>query len=203
MLRTDTLHAMREETAPLRGSALGDGFGPGWFRRPVDGVRTIGRGGSGNGQYAELHLAPERDFAVVALANSEEGYLFHQAVVRAAFEHFLGLVEKDPEPVPYDESRAREVAGRYEIDAMNLDIATDGVRLTLAVEIKPEIRQVSDADMPPDSAPAAMGRRRDEYTLTGGTLAGRRGFFTRDTAGRVTGVDLGGRLFSRTTGRTS
>ncbi|MFF0482914.1 serine hydrolase domain-containing protein [Streptomyces sp. NPDC004435] len=203
VLHTDTLHGMREETAPLRGSTLGDGFGLGWFRRPVDGVRTIGHGGSGNGQYAELHLAPEHDFAVVALANSEEGYLFNQAVVRAAFEHFLGLVEKAPEPVPYDESRAREVAGRYEIDAMNLDIATDGVRLTLAVEIKPEIRQASDADMPPDIAPAAMGflpGDGDEYTLTDGTLAGQRGFFTRDTAGRVTGVDLGGRLFSRTTG---
>ncbi|MFD5327315.1 serine hydrolase domain-containing protein [Streptomyces sp. NPDC127092] len=203
LLRTGTLHGMREETAPLRGSTMGDGFGICWFRRAVDGVRTIGHGGSGNGQYAELHLAPEHDFAVVTLANSEEGYLFNQAVVRAAFAHFLGLVEKDPEPVPYDETRAREVAGRYEIDAMNLDIATDGQRLTLAVEIKPEIRQASDADMPPDIAPAAMGflpGDGDEYVLTEGTLAGQRGFFTRDADGRVTGVDLGGRLFSRTAG---
>ncbi|MFD7628991.1 serine hydrolase domain-containing protein [Streptomyces sp. NPDC059851] len=203
LLRADTLHGMREETAPLRGSTMGDGFGICWFRRAVDGVRTIGHGGSGNGQYAELHLAPEHDFAVVTLANSEEGYLFNQAVVRAAFAHFLGLVEKDPEPVPYDETRAREVAGRYEIDAMNLDIATDGQRLTLAVEIKPAIRQASDADMPPDIAPAAMGflpGDTDEYVLTEGTLAGQRGFFTRDADGRVTGVDLGGRLFSRTAG---
>ncbi|MEU4063851.1 serine hydrolase domain-containing protein [Streptomyces wedmorensis] len=201
LLHADTLHGMREETVPLRGSTLGDGFGLGWFRRPVDGVRTIGHGGSGNGQYAELHLAPGHDFAVTTLANSEEGYLFNQAVVRAAFEHFLGLVEKDPEPVPYDEARAREVAGRYEIDAMNLDIATDGARLTLAVEIKPELRQASDADMPPDIAPAAMGflpGDGDEYMLTEGALAGQRGFFTRDAAGHVTGVDLGGRLFGRT-----
>ncbi|MFI8421174.1 serine hydrolase domain-containing protein [Streptomyces sp. NPDC085479] len=202
LLRTDTLHGMRDETVELRGSTLGDGFGTGWFLRAVDGVRTIGHGGSGNGQYAELHLVPGHDFAVVTLANSEEGYLFNQAVVRAAFEHFLGLVEKDPEPVPYDEGKAREVAGRYEIDAMNLDIATDGVRLTLAVEIKPELRQSSDADMPPDIAPAAMGflpGDGDEYVLTEGVLAGQRGFFTRDADGRVTGVDLGGRLFNRTT----
>ncbi|MEU6975441.1 MULTISPECIES: hypothetical protein [unclassified Streptomyces] len=58
---------------------------------------------------------------------------------------------------------------------MNLDIATDGTRLTLAVEIKPELRQASEADMPPDVAPAAMGflpGDGDEYVLTEGTLAG-------------------------------
>ncbi|WP_053790380.1 hypothetical protein [Streptomyces sp. XY332] len=81
-------------------------------------------------------------------------------MIRAAFEHYLGLVEKDPEPVPHDETRAREVAGRYESDVMNIDIATDRQRLTLAVEIKPEIRAAD---------------------------------------GTVTGVDLGGRLFTRTT----
>jgi CubicO group peptidase (beta-lactamase class C family) len=207
VLPAEALHRMKEETVALRASTLGDAFGICWFLRDMDGVRTIGHGGSGNGQFAELLIVPERDFAVVSLANAgPDGYLFNQSVVRWALAHYLGVTERDPEPVPYDEERARQVAGRYEIDAMNLDIATDGSRLTLAVGIKPEIREASDADMPPDYAPATFGflpgdgdsdSDSDEYIVTGGGLKGQRGFFTRDDSGVIVGVDLAGRLFKR------
>jgi CubicO group peptidase (beta-lactamase class C family) len=204
VLPAAALHRMREQTVELRASTLGDGFGICWFLREVDGVRTIGHGGSGNGQFAELLIVPEHDFAVVSLANAgPDGYRFNQAVVRWVLEHYLGLVERDPEPIPYDETRAREVAGRYEIDAMNLDIAADGRRLTLEVGIKPEIRQASQVDMPPDYPPAAMGflpGDGDEYIITEGGLKGQRGFFTRDRSGAVIGVDLAGRLFNRVPG---
>ncbi|MFI7639694.1 serine hydrolase domain-containing protein [Nonomuraea sp. NPDC049400] len=204
VLPAEVLRRMQEPTIELRASTLGDAFGICWFLREVDGVRTIGHGGSGNGQFAELLIVPERDFAVVSLANAgPDGYPFNQAVVRWALEHYLGVVERDPEPIPYDQTRAREVAGRYEIDAMNLDLATDGTRLTLEVGIKPEIRQASQDDMPPDYPPAAVGflpGDGDEYIITEGGLKGQRGFFTRDDSGTVVGVDLAGRLFSRVTG---
>ncbi|MEQ4722941.1 serine hydrolase domain-containing protein [Nonomuraea sp. B19D2] len=203
VLPAEVLRRMQEPTIELRASTLGDAFGICWFLRAVDGVRTIGHGGSGNGQFAELLIVPERDFAVVSLANAgPDGYPFNQAVVRWALEHYLGVVERDPEPIPYDQRRAREVAGRYEIDAMNLDLATDGTRLTLEVGIKPEIRQASQDDMPPDYPPAAVGflpGDGDEYIITEGGLKGQRGFFTRDDSGTVVGVDLAGRLFSRVT----
>lgn len=202
VLPFELLQSMKEQTVELRASTLGDGFGICWFLRDVDGVHAIGHGGSGNGQFAELLIVPERNFAVVSLSNAgPEGYAFNQAVVRWALEHYLGLAEKDPEPLPYDEARSREVAGRYEIDAMNLDIATDGTRLTLGVGIKPEIRQASDADMPPDHPPAAMGFLPDdgeEYIITEGGLKGQRGYFTRDTTGTIVGVDLAGRFFTKT-----
>ncbi|MEU6895120.1 serine hydrolase domain-containing protein [Streptomyces sp. NPDC046557] len=203
VLPARALHRMQEPTVTLRASTLGDAFGICWFLRAVDGVDTVGHGGSGNGQFADLLIVPEHDFAVVSLANAgPEGYPFNQSVVRWALEHYLGVVDKDPEPVPFEEARAREVAGRYEIDAMNLDIAVDGTRLTLAAEIKPEIREASDADMPPDYAPAGMGflpGDGDEYVVTEGGLKGQRGYFTRDAHGAIIGVDLAGRLFNRTT----
>jgi len=202
VLPAAALRRMREQTVELRSSTLGDGIGIGWFRRGVGGVRTIGHGGSGNGQFAELLIVPEHDFAVVSLANAgPDGYNANQAVVRWALEHYLGAVERDPEPIPYDEARARQVAGRYEIDAMYLDVATDGSGLTLGVGIKPEIRAASDEEMPPDYPPAAIGflpGAGDDYIITGGGLTGQRGYFSRDDAGRVVGVDLAGRLFGRT-----
>jgi CubicO group peptidase (beta-lactamase class C family) len=201
VLPAAALDRMKRQTVALRGSTLGDAFGICWFLREVDGVRTIGHGGSGNGQFAELLIVPDRNFAVVCLANAgPEGYPANQAVVRWTLEHYLGLADRDPEPVPHDRARALEVAGRYEIDAMNLDIAADGDRLTLAVGIKPEIRAASDADMPPDYAAAAIGflpGDGDEYIVTEGGLKGQRGFFSRDANGAVVGVDLAGRLFGR------
>ncbi|MEV7283161.1 serine hydrolase domain-containing protein [Streptomyces sp. NPDC093252] len=199
------LHRMREQTVALRASTLGDGFGICWFLHHLDGLHAIGHGGSGNGQFAELLIVPERNFAVVSLANvGPDGYPFNQSVVRWALEHYLGVVEKPVEPVPYDAGRAREVVGRYEIDAMNLDIATDGTRLTLAVGIKPELREASDEDMPPDYPAATMGflggdgaGDGDEYLVTEGGLQGQRGYFSRDADGVVVGVDLAGRLFKR------
>jgi len=195
------LHRMRERTVELRASTLGDGFGICWFLRDLGGLHAIGHGGSGNGQFAELLIVPERDFAVVSLANlGPDGYPFNQSVVRWALEHYLGVVEKAAEPQPYDEGRARQVAGRYEIDAMNLDIATDGGRLTLAVGIKPQLREASDEEMPPDYPAAEIGflpGDGDEYIVTEGGLSGQRGYFSRDANGTITGVDLAGRLFSR------
>ena len=141
MLPAEVLHRMKEPTVALRGSTLGDAFGIGWFLRDVDGVRTVGHGGSANGQFAELLTVPERDFAVVALSNAgPDGIPFNQAVVRWALQTYLGVTDRDPEPLPYDEARAREVVGSYENDAMTLTIGTDGAGLTLEVRIKPEIR---------------------------------------------------------------
>ena len=79
------------------------------------------------------------------------------------------MTDRDPEPLPYDEARAREVVGSYENDAMTLTIATDGAGLTLEVRIKPEVRAALDTELPPDYPPAAIGLLPgdgDEYIVT-------------------------------------
>src|SRR5215211_265624 len=70
VLPAELLGRMRQPTAALRASTLGDAIGIGWFLRDIDGVRTVGHGGSANGQFAELLTVPERDFAVVSLSNA-------------------------------------------------------------------------------------------------------------------------------------
>jgi CubicO group peptidase (beta-lactamase class C family) len=201
LLPAGVLQQMKERTVELKGSTLGDALGISWFLRDVDGVRTVGHGGSANGQFAELLTVPERDFAVVALSNAgPDGIPFNQAVVRWALEHYLGVVDRDPEPVPYDQTRAREFVGSYDIDVMTLTIAASDAGLTLAVGIKPGIRAASQTELPPDYPAAAIGilpGDGDEYILTEGGMQGQRGFFTRDAGGAITGVDLAGRLFTR------
>ncbi|HEX6676583.1 MAG TPA: serine hydrolase domain-containing protein [Actinomycetes bacterium] len=201
VLPAEVLHRMQRPTVALRGSSLGDAIGIGWFLRDVDGVGTVGHGGSANGQFAELLLVPERGFAVVALSNAgPDGTPCNQAIVRWALETYLGVVERDPEPLPYDGARAREVVGAYENEVMTLTIGTDGAGLRLEVLMRPEIRAAADKELPPDYPPADIGLLpgdRDEYAITSGGLKGLRGFFTRDEDGAVVGVDLAGRLYTR------
>jgi CubicO group peptidase (beta-lactamase class C family) len=199
VLPPETLHQMRVPTAVLQSSTLGDAIGIGWFLRDVDGVRTVGHGGSGNGQFAELLTVPERDFAIVVASNASPGGIpCNQEIVRWALEHYLGVVDRDPEPEPYDKARAAEIAGAYENDAMTFTITTDGTGLSLEVLLKPEIRAASEVEMPADYDPFDFGLLPgDEYIVTSGALKGQRGFFTRDDSGAVVGVDLAGRLFTR------
>src|SRR6516225_3976660 len=184
VLPPETLHQMRVPTAELQSSTLGDAIGIGWFLRDVGGVRTVGHGGSGNGQFAELLMVPERDFAIVAASNaSPTGIPCNQAIVRWALEHYLGVAE---------------IVGAYENDAMTFTITTDGTGLSLEVLIKPEIRAASEVEIPADYDPFDFGLLAgDEYIVTSGALKGQRGFFTRDDNGAVVGADLAGRLFTR------
>ena len=202
VLPAEVLHRMKEPTVELRGSSLGDAFGICWWLRDVDGVRTVGHGGSANGQFAELLLVPERNFAVVSLSNAgPDGIPFNQSVVRWALQTYLGVTDRDREPLPYDEAQARQVVGNYENDFMTLNISTDGATLRLEVRIRPEIRAAAQTEPPPDLPPAEIGLLpgdKDEYIVTSGGLTGQRGFFTRDENGAVLGVDVAGRLFERT-----
>ncbi len=199
-LPAEVLQRMKEPTVKLVGSNLGDAIGIGWFLRDVDGVRTAGHGGSTNGQFAELLLVPGRDFAVVALSNAgPDGILFNQAVVRWALQTYVGVTDRDPQPLPYDAARAREIVGRYENEVMTLTIDTDGAGLRLEVLMKPETR-AAYKEAPPDHAPFEFGLLpgdADEYVITRGAFKGQRGLFTRDQSGTVVGVDLAGRLFNR------
>ncbi|MCU7827235.1 serine hydrolase domain-containing protein [Kitasatospora sp. DSM 101779] len=198
----DLARRMQEPTVELHGSTLGDAIGLGWFLRDVDGVRTVGHGGSTNGQFADLLLVPERDFAVVAVSNAgpDNGLKFNQAVIRWALEHYLGVAERDPEPLPYDPQRAQEITGHYENEFMTLIIDTDGDTMTLECRIKPEIRAAAERELPADLPPAGLGLlpgSGDVYIVTGGGLIGQRGFLTRDADGAIIGADLAGRYFSR------
>ncbi len=126
------------------------------------------------------------------------GIPFNQAVVRWALETYVGVVERDPEPLPYDNARAREIAGTYANDAMQVVLANDGEQLTLAVDILPEIRAASDQEMPPgyDAEPVGL-LPDDEFLVLGGAMRGQRGYFTRDDSGAIVGGDLAGRIFRR------
>jgi CubicO group peptidase (beta-lactamase class C family) len=202
VLPAAVLRQMRQQTVELRGSTLGDALGVGWFLRDIDGVRAVGHDGSSNGQFANLLTVPERAFAVAVLSNEgpDGGLAVNRAVVQWALERYLGVADRDQEPLPYNPARAKEIAGIYENDMMRVTFSTDGAGLTVEFTIKPEIRAATGTELPPDMPPADLGLLAGdagEYIITSGGLKGQRGFFTRDQDGRITGADMAGRLFTR------
>ncbi len=180
---------------------MGHAVGICWFLRDIDGVAAIGHGGSTNGQFAELLLVPSQRFAVVAMSNAApDGIPCNQAIVRWALQNYVGLIDRDPEPLPFSQALAAEIAGNYENDVSTLTIAVnEGPSLSLETRLKPELR-AAYKEMPPDHDPFGLGvlpGDGDEYVITSGAFKGQRGFFSRDEHGNVIGVDLAGRLYSR------
>ncbi|GLZ76609.1 penicillin-binding protein [Actinorhabdospora filicis] len=202
----EVLEAMKVARVEMKSSSLADAIGLSWFLRDVGGsdggsVRTVGHGGSGTGQFGELLLVPERGFAVVVASNdAAAGYQLNQAVAKWTLEHYLGVVDADPEPVAHDAARTAVFAGRYDIDAMTVTVTSQESGMTIAAAIKAEVRATSTDEMPPDIDAAPMGMldaESDEFIVVDGGLKGQRGVFHRDASGAITGLDLAGRLFAR------
>ena len=141
---------MREPTVALQGSPsamplASAGSSATWT------AFVVGHGGSANGQFAELLLVPERNFAVVSLSNLDRVV---SPLIRLSFVGLFRPIWESTseglEPLAYDEARAREVVGSYRESSMTLTIGTDGSVLRLDVRIKPEIRAAAKTEPPPD-----------------------------------------------------
>jgi CubicO group peptidase (beta-lactamase class C family) len=196
------LRQMRHPTAKLVGSSLGDAIGIGWFLRDIGNVHAFGHAGSANGQFTEVLIVPDKDFAVVTVANSgpDSGLAFNSEIVQAGLESVAGVTGRKVKVVRYRRRLADEYAGVYENEMMRAVFTNTGKALTAEFAIKPDVRANAAAELPPDmpAAPIAFLRgEHDHYMVTDGGLKGQRGYFSRDASGRITTVDMAGRVFTR------
>lgn len=202
ILADATLKRMQEPTIEMKGSALGDYIGISWLLRDREGLRLVGHGGTTNGQYSEFVMVPERGLALISMTNSgPNGSDLNHQLERWVLERYLGVVEKDPEPVDLAPEALDEYVGRYETVAAISDITRDGSRLLAKVEIKPEMAAVlrESGEEIPDQPPVPLGllADKDQFIVPEGPGKGMRGYFARDAAGVVSGVHLGGRLATK------
>ncbi len=202
VLSKASLDRMKEPTFSLGASAIGDSVGISWLIKDVDSIRLVGHGGSTNGQRAAFQMVPARDFAVVVLTNSApNGAQLHGAVVKWALERYLGIVQPDPQPITLTEDQLSEYTGDYQAIGSIVHLTLEEGRLLVKTEPSPEARariRERGGDEPEDQPPYPVAiLANDTYILRDGPAKGTRGFFTRDDAGLVTGINLGGRLATR------
>lgn len=208
LLDRELVRRMREPTIDIRGSAQGDHVGIAWFLRDVEGVRLVGHDGDTNGQYAKFLMVPERDWAIIVMANcGPSGLELNEEVARWALHAYLGIDDVDPEPAVLGDAELVQYVGEYESLGMLCRVTAADGGLVLAATNKPEIvEQMREAgDKPPDDLPplpaGLLPGTGDRYIVTGGPLKGLKGYFGRDSDGAVTHLHAGGRLFTRTTQR--
>ena len=206
LLSEKLLKSMQEPTVDMRGSALGDYVGISWLLRDVDGVRFVGHGGTMNGQHSEFLMVPERDFAVISMTNcGPNGPMFNDAVAKWALQHYVGIVEPEPEPVLLGDAALAEYTGHYETVAVEVHITALGGRLSAKIEPKPEIvaalreegTDPGELEQPPIVL-GMLGGDGDRYVVAEGAAKGMKGYFVRDAAGHITGAHIGGRMATRT-----
>ncbi len=89
VLTRESLARMREPQAQKQ--STDDAIGLSWHLRNVGGVRTASHGGTLGGHILLLEIAPERDFAIAILTNSNAGWRLIQDVEREALRAYLGV----------------------------------------------------------------------------------------------------------------
>lgn len=201
LLSRELLARMREPTADMVGSALGDHVGISWLLRDVDGVRLVSHGGTTIGQHSDFVMVPERDFGITLLTNcGPNGPQFNEEVRRLALSEYAGVVERDPEPMLVGENELAPYVGTYATLAVVCRITAEGGRLLARTEIKPEVlAELGEEAFAGEDPPIPLGLLPgdgDRFVVTDGPEKGMRGYFARGADG-VTGVHLGGRLATR------
>ena len=203
ILAADQLARMQQPTVDMKGSALGDAVGISWLLGEIDGTKTVGHGGTTNGQHSDFALVPERNFGVISMTNcGPNGPQLNHKIVRWAREHYLGLVETEPEAIRLPDAELAPYAGRYETIAAVVDVTAAEGRLSAAVSIKASMASAlrEAGEEVPEQPPiilALLAGEPDMYVVDEGDAKGMKGYFTRTTDGTVDGVHLGGRLATR------
>jgi len=194
------VHQMQQPTADMRGSALGDAVGISWLLREVDGVQLVGHGGTTNGQYSDFTMVPARDFAVLSMTNSgPNGSELNTRLTAWALEHHLGVRETTPESLVLGDDALTVYAGRYETIATVSDVTVETGQLVVTSWSKAAMTAaLGDKAEEKTRMPVTLvAGERDPFVISEGPAKGMRGYFARDSAGRLEGMHFGGRLASR------
>lgn len=182
---------------PIVPAANGEAMGVTWFIRQVNGVKLIRHGGATNGQMATLTIAPQQRFAFVALTNSDRGSELYQPLTRWALGQFLGIQERDPEPLDTGEAQLAEYVGNYTAAANEMQISLRQGELVLQNLPKGGFPiQDSPAPSPPPAVRMALCGP-DRVVILDEPGRGNQGEFLRGAQGELIWFRIGGRVHKR------
>jgi CubicO group peptidase (beta-lactamase class C family) len=172
-----------------------------WHISHAGGLRRVGHGGATVGQQANLTMVPDRHFAVVVLTNSSSGSRLHQEVTRFAMKEFLGVEDRDPEPLTSQPELA-DYTARFTRPFADVVVSVENGTLHLQSIAKRGFPNASAPVPPPGPKVPYAFYSKDRAIATGGPARGARIDFIRSNDGRIEWVRVGGRIHRRS-GATS
>lgn len=185
---------VRRMQAPTTDHELmpGMGIGIAWLLREVDGVRVVEHPGDVAGQQSAFTMVPERDWAIVVLANSSpNGQELKNRIVRWALEADLGLVERDPEPLDLGPEEHAEYLGAFGAEGISMQVTAFETGLMVTVSID----EPGGTTAPANDVPIGM-LDAERFIVVGGPFKGYQGHFVRDGVD-IVALALAGRVVPR------
>ena len=166
-----------------------------WFVREVDGLVLAEHDGGTHGQMARLVLAPEAGFALAILTNhSPAGNDVLREVTRLAQREYLGVEERDPEPIDLEPAELAEYAGVYRNPWADIELRAEGSRLVGRTTPKAGFPTKDTPPLPPPPPATLAFYDTDKVFVEARPLTGTRADFVRDGNGGITWFRSGGRL---------
>jgi hypothetical protein len=175
-------------------AGAGEQLGVAWFLRDTTTGRIIRHGGATKGQQATLQILPDRRFAISVLTNSERGSELYQPLVRLALRLYLGVDERDPQPIAASPAQLEPYAGRYTAALDDVTLALRGDDLVMEVSPKGGF---PTPDTPPSATPPPMRVAlcgEDQVIVLDPPSQGARGEFLRGPDGAISWFRIGGRV---------
>ena len=166
-----------------------------WFVRELDGIRLSEHGGGTNGQQSYFSIAPEAGFALAIVTNhAPGGSRLIRAASRVAMQQYLGVDERDTEPIELAPDQLAEYAGLYTNPFADADVRLEGGRLVAHTIFKAGFPTKDSPPLPPEPPAPLAFYDADHVFVPEGTFEGARGDFVRDADGRIAWFRTGGRL---------
>ncbi|WP_290636110.1 serine hydrolase domain-containing protein [Aquisalimonas sp.] len=205
VLSTSRLRAMHEPTVTMRGCAIGDALGIGWFLTDVGGAWLVGHDGSTHGQEASLSFLPGHDWALALLTNASPGGLaFNRMARRRVLEACTGVIEPEPEPESATPGALAGYAGTYGARGMRCQVAVgEAGDLEFTLRNDPELPALMAEDgevpasQPMNLRAGLVSGPADRYVFASAPVQGVTGYFERDGDGDVRALHLFGRWLPR------
>ncbi|MFN8593472.1 MAG: serine hydrolase domain-containing protein [Thermomicrobiales bacterium] len=167
-----------------------------WFTREIDGVRLLSHGGSMRFQQSELIIAPDREFAMVILTNSERGSELYGEVTAVALREYLGASAPKPEAVAGTPEQLAPYAGRYRSELADFELTRAGDTLWLHMTQKSLGTSIAEAEVRPPVR-LALTATPDVLLARDAPFAGEAVEFLRGDGGEIAWMRIGHRLRRR------
>jgi CubicO group peptidase (beta-lactamase class C family) len=167
-----------------------------WFVRAVDGSGFAEHDGGTNGQMARLLLSPEAGFALAILTNhSPAGSDVMRELTRLALREYLGVEERETQPIDFAPEELAEYAGVYANPWADVELRVEGNRLVEHTTLKAGF-PTKDTPLPPEPPATLAFYDADRVFVEEGPHTGSRGDFVRGAGGRIAWFRSGGRLYA-------